>query len=731
MADKVSRTKTKATVQHTNAVHAQQGHERNRRGWSSELDSKVIVFDRDVEDYVEMFIPSDESVPECPQPTGGVFNMSKSTARPATEKKLYGPLKRGLERLVSRFPERRKLAFAINSDNPIKFPFRQHDHEHHHTRPDIIASLPGETKETLADPRWRHISIVLEVKPRKEDDPVGKGGRKHEETLVQLAKSARNILVAQGRLFVYVVGVYGEIARIYRFDRAGAVISRPFDYEARPEIFHKFLWRFVHPTSEQCNVVGADPSIQAPILEDILWAQKLVVDQLHSKFDEENRKICRWVTIEDASGRKARFLAFRLLFINPRLFSRATIVWEAFKEGDDSGKTFIVKDSWRQLARDPETQYYDDIMSFRGEIHDIATENVFLRGIAEFEIGVDLGTLEAREVETNLTASPVWSMSGVFQSSTPTDWDPWDPMSKRLDPPPAFKIGHITIAALYCNEEAALYNNRSHTRLALRTVGRPLSQFKRTKEMVEAIRDAIAGHQLAFEAGVLHRDVSDGNVMIANGAPFKGFIGDFDYSFNWKRFMKARNWLTTVASWQRYVNTGQGIPDTECEASILVDETTEETKKTEHKERTGTLIFMAIDVLSSDGDLTHEARHDIESFYWLLIWIVLRHTRHNHKDKDRACGLLFDPEYESQCFAIKKTWLSTRNVVSVPGNPPLTALLEAFRKLCKHNNNFDEDRDDKPIPVTYEDVLATFDEVLARDDWPENDAAIPFALPAK
>lgn len=40
----------------------------------------------------------------------------------------------------------------------------------------------------------------------------------------------------------------------------------------------------------------------------------------------------------------------------------------------------------------------------------------------------------------------------------------------------------------------------------------------------------IAGHQLAYKAGVLHRDVSDGNVMIAVDKPFEGFIDDFDHS---------------------------------------------------------------------------------------------------------------------------------------------------------------------------------------------------------
>lgn len=36
------------------------------------------------------------------------------------------------------------------------------------------------------------------------------------------------------------------------------------------------------------------------------------------------------------------------------------------------------------------------------------------------------------------------------------------------------------------------------------------------------------GHHLAYKAGVLHSDVSDGNVLLARGKHFQGFIHDFD-----------------------------------------------------------------------------------------------------------------------------------------------------------------------------------------------------------
>lgn len=70
-------------------------------------------------------------------------------------------------------------------------------------------------------------------------------------------------------------------------------------------------------------------------------------------------------------------------------------------------------------------------------------------------------------------------------------------------------------------------------------------------------RITLIGHRTAFEAGIEHRDVSEGNVMIANG---RGFLHDFDYAFNWKAFLYSRGFEDTVASWEEYVRTrGMGI----------------------------------------------------------------------------------------------------------------------------------------------------------------------------
>ncbi len=95
------------------------------------------------------------------------------------------------------------------------------------------------------------------------------------------------------------------------------------------------------------------------------------------------------------------------------------------------------------------------------------------------------------------------------------------------------------------------------------------------------------GHHRAFTQGkVLHRDISEGNSMFyrdEEGAAV-GLLGDFDNASKVKK------------------DEGDVI------GSNL-------------KQRTGTVPFMALDILTSAGTpIPHFYRHDLESFLYLLIW---------------------------------------------------------------------------------------------------------------
>ncbi|KAH9204267.1 hypothetical protein DL95DRAFT_319769, partial [Leptodontidium sp. 2 PMI_412] len=68
--------------------------------------------------------------------------------------------------------------------------------------------------------------------------------------------------------------------------------------------------------------------------------------------------------------------------------------------------------------------------------------------------------------------------------------------------------------------------------LVVSPAGRPLHAYASVRELLEALRDAIAGHKSLLEDGkILHRDISENNIIstesASDGAP-KGRLIDLD-----------------------------------------------------------------------------------------------------------------------------------------------------------------------------------------------------------
>jgi hypothetical protein len=126
---------------------------------------------------------------------------------------------------------------------------------------------------------------------------------------------------------------------------------------------------------------------------------------------------------------------------------------------------------------------------------------------------------------------------------------------------------------------------------------------------------------------------------------------------------------------------------------------------------------MAVDVLMHK---MHERKHDLESIYWLLIWIILRHVDHNQGPS--ACSKLFDIEDRELAAAQKRAWLETSDL-RINRNEPLTRLLKSLRILYRKQL---ADIDTTSVEVTYDALLAAIDYAVSLPDWPENDGCVAF-----
>ncbi|TRM60810.1 hypothetical protein BD626DRAFT_406906, partial [Schizophyllum amplum] len=144
------------------------------------------------------------------------------------------------------------------------------------------------------------------------------------------------------------------------------------------------------------------------------------------------------------------------------------------------------------------------------------------------------------------------------------------------------------------DEELDAIEERRHHRLVLKPFGVHVEHFTSKKELLSVLKDCVEAHEkLVYERHIMHSDISDNNVMIrARGKPGclrKGLLIDLDYA----AFIDEKRDRTAVAH------------------------------------RTGTLPFMAWEILKMGDEIPHEPRHDLESFLYVLVWICVCYSGPN------------------------------------------------------------------------------------------------------
>ncbi len=130
--------------------------------------------------------------------------------------------------------------------------------------------------------------------------------------------------------------------------------------------------------------------------------------------------------------------------------------------------------------------------------------------------------------------------------------------------------------------QAEVYKNRIFSCLVISPAGRTIKEFRSIKELLTALRDAVKAHRsLLGKAKILHRDISENNIIVTDPEMADGFTG-------------------------MLIDLDLAIVDGE---------------RTGGRHMTGTMEFMAIDVLRG---VEHTYRHDLESFFYLLLWMCAR-----------------------------------------------------------------------------------------------------------
>ncbi|KAL2755485.1 hypothetical protein ACRALDRAFT_1051127 [Sodiomyces alcalophilus JCM 7366] len=403
---------------------------------------------------------------------------------------------------------------------------------------------PSDGRSSRRD--WSRILVPGELKSNPSAD-------KSLETRLDLGRYAREVLAAQDtRRFVLGFTLCGSFMRIWAFDRLGGVASELFDINEDGLRFVSTILGFLWMSEEE---LGFDPTIRT------------VNGQ---RFIEIERGGTTERLIIDGLMKRARCIA-----------GRATTCWKAHRE-EDPHALLVIKDSWQHLERDNEGELLREATS-KGAVH-VAQyyhhETVQVRN-ADDDVrnnvrkGLDV-TKATNYRQTLLRHSPSTSTAGLSRtgrsSSIAGAKRSSDQTGARLPP------SKRPCSTSPTEARSDALPNRVHRRVILSDYGIPIYKASSREVLLAAMADCIKGHEsLRRKAGLLHRDISIGNLMV--GKENRGFLIDLDLAIREQRI------------------GASGA-----------------------KGKTGTRAFMAIGALRGEQ---HSFMHDLESFFWVLFWICI------------------------------------------------------------------------------------------------------------
>ncbi|KAF9470776.1 hypothetical protein BDN70DRAFT_653456 [Pholiota conissans] len=145
-------------------------------------------------------------------------------------------------------------------------------------------------------------------------------------------------------------------------------------------------------------------------------------------------------------------------------------------------------------------------------------------------------------------------------------------------------VQDFMIAAWARWKEKKVLRRYVHYRIVLGVIGRDLTKFRSAKELVTAIHDATVAHDQILKAGIIHRDISVGNILILDNG--RGILIGFDL----------------------------------CKRLKDLKETARDS------DRSGTWQFMSARLQSSHTPLHPERADDLESLLHVLTWVALKYV---------------------------------------------------------------------------------------------------------
>ncbi|OTB04962.1 hypothetical protein M426DRAFT_11051 [Hypoxylon sp. CI-4A] len=382
--------------------------------------------------------------------------------------------------------------------------------------------------------------------------------------ILQLTRYVRGIFADQPtRRLVHAFSFCASKMELWVFDRSGAYSSGLFDIHDEPDKFARALVGYATMDDE---LMGLDTFV-------------------------ERRDGHRYVTLDDASGNETRVRLDKMMARQKAIVCRGTTCYET----QDS---HVAKFSWASDKRKLEVEQLNlaQAMGVEGVARVVAYRRITT--ITEMREGLLFSTphrFQGEDVHFDDPPLAIVSINMLSKRKLSSDHTPSDVSGSKkrrsnsqklelaTDLNDSLSIGKAKPSIYLSGED--LWENRIYSCLVVSPAGRVISEFRTIRELLESERDAIKAHRSLYVKGnILHRDISSNNIIITKpemAGGFKGMLIDLDLA-------KVRDSGPSGA-----------------------------------RHQTGTMQFMAVEVLRKTD---HTYRHDLESFFYVLLWMCARQS---------------------------------------------------------------------------------------------------------
>lgn len=200
-----------------------------------------------------------------------------------------------------------------------------------------------------SDPFNKELEPIEPEKRLFENDTV-----ESRSVLGQLTLYAASQLARQHRLWIFSLAIFGNFARLFRWDRAGVVISDRFDYTSL-DFLSQYFWRFARLTPIQR---GHDPTVSSPSAEEERLFHTAIKKCLQGRKTASNTRphpkmsialhkdFPRWkLLVDDRDGKRSEFIVGKPIFCGMAATGRCTRGYIALEL--EEKRLMFLKDTWR------------------------------------------------------------------------------------------------------------------------------------------------------------------------------------------------------------------------------------------------------------------------------------------------------------------------------------------------------------------------------------------------